>query len=133
MTVNRALQADKADFAQNAQSAKNAEQAQQATYAMVAKEAERLNVAGNIFYIDAVNHLVIMYQETTDPSQGIRFDIANRIIWNVENIYKPDGTPYSTCACMFADAMDEFAVSPMERLQSRVSALETQLASFTQI
>jgi hypothetical protein len=144
--AGKAARADfamRADDAERAESAKVAEQAKQATYAMISREAERLNVAGTIAYIDSTNHYLIMYVEGTDPGTGMIFDILNHSLMNVDSISDSGGTSYSKDSFMLTEQLgsSEHALSGLgglklqdkiDALTERVSQLETQLATFTQ-
>jgi hypothetical protein len=127
-------------FAQSAQTAKDCERADNATYAMVAKEAETLTNAGDCVMIDSSNHYVIMYQRNTDPSKGIIFDLVNHQVFNIDTVAKSDGTPLVPEPTEGGGRRDRpfsalGALHLQDRLdvmQSRLSRLETRMASFSE-
>jgi hypothetical protein len=121
--ANHAVKADRADKSDRADRADKCDTAQQATYAMISKEAERLNLAGNMIFIDPTNHYIVMALENQDPSKAMIFDIANRAIYNVDQISKSDGTLYSPTE----------VVSQIQTLNNRIKSLESQFRTFSQI
>jgi hypothetical protein len=92
--ASSATSASEATHAVSADNAVEAQRAINATYAIVSKEAERLNLASNMIYIDPGNHLMIFAPPGADPNVCIMFDLVNRTIANVAQISRPDGTLY---------------------------------------
>jgi hypothetical protein len=122
-TAQKATYADRAGETVRSDQAKYADIAQQANYSMVAKEAERLNCAGDMIYIDSTNHYVIMFQQNQDPSKGIIFDLANNLILNVASVEKPVKVTHEV-----GNALLAFSAFGAQKLQDRIDALEQRIS-----
>jgi hypothetical protein len=80
--ASNATYATEATHSISADKAVESQRAINSTYCIVAKEAERLNLAGNMIYIDPENHYMLFMVPGGDAAKSITFDLVNGVIYN---------------------------------------------------
>jgi hypothetical protein len=80
--ASNAAYATEANHSLSADKAVECQRAINSTYCIVAKEAERLNLASNMIYIDPENHYIRFLAPGVDVAKSITFDLVNGIIYN---------------------------------------------------